>query len=90
MILCSTYDAGDLPPEAATSGARAYLNKEHLGAETLRRLWEERDAQGVQLGLRPLGSDQRHGASHHASPVPGSDSHRTVPPMAPNRSAMLV
>jgi len=45
VILCSTYDAGDLPPEVATSGARAYLNKEHLGADTLRRLWEGRDAQ---------------------------------------------
>jgi len=44
VILCSTYDAGDLPPEVATSGARAYLNKENLGADTLRRLWEERDA----------------------------------------------
>lgn len=45
VILCSTYDAGDLPAEVATSGARAYLNKEHLGADTLRRLWDERDAQ---------------------------------------------
>jgi hypothetical protein len=45
VILCSTYDARDLPPEVATSGARAYLNKEHLGADTLRRLWEERDEQ---------------------------------------------
>jgi len=45
VILCSTYDATDLPPEVATSGARAYLNKEHLGADTLRRLWEVRDAQ---------------------------------------------
>jgi DNA-binding NarL/FixJ family response regulator len=44
VILCSTYDAGDLPPEVATSGARAYLNKEHLGADTLRRLWDDRDA----------------------------------------------
>ena len=43
VILCSTYDASDLPPEVATSGARAYLNKEHLGADTLRRLWQERD-----------------------------------------------
>jgi DNA-binding NarL/FixJ family response regulator len=43
VILCSTYDAGDLPPEVATSGARAYMNKEHLGADTLRRLWDERD-----------------------------------------------
>ncbi len=46
VILCSTYDAGDLPPEVATSGARAYLNKEHLGADRLRHLWEQRDAPG--------------------------------------------
>ncbi|HVA05333.1 MAG TPA: response regulator transcription factor [Acidimicrobiales bacterium] len=44
VILCSTYEAGDLPPEVATSGARAYLNKEHMGADMLRRLWAERDA----------------------------------------------
>ena len=44
VILCSTYEAADLPPEVATSGARAYLNKEHLGADSLRRLWAERDA----------------------------------------------
>jgi DNA-binding NarL/FixJ family response regulator len=43
VILCSTYDAGDLPREVATSGARAYLNKEHLGADTLRELWSHRD-----------------------------------------------
>ncbi len=45
VILCSTYDASDLPPEVATSGARAYLNKEHLGAETLRQLWNGRNGQ---------------------------------------------
>jgi DNA-binding NarL/FixJ family response regulator len=44
VILCSTYDVGDLPPDAATSGARAYLNKERLGVATLRRLWDERDS----------------------------------------------
>jgi DNA-binding NarL/FixJ family response regulator len=43
VILCSTYDAADLPPEVATSGARAYLNKEHLGADTLRRVWAGRE-----------------------------------------------
>jgi DNA-binding NarL/FixJ family response regulator len=43
VILCSTYDAGDLPPEVATSGARAYLNKEHLGADVLRDLWANRE-----------------------------------------------
>ena len=44
VVLCSTYEVGDLPPDAATSGARAYINKEHLGADTLRRLWEARDS----------------------------------------------
>ncbi|MGC2167993.1 MAG: response regulator transcription factor [Acidimicrobiales bacterium] len=42
VILCSTYEINDLPPEAKTSGARAYVNKEKLGAKTLRRLWDQR------------------------------------------------
>jgi two-component system, NarL family, invasion response regulator UvrY len=42
VILCSTYDAADLPPDAAASGATAYVNKERLAADTIRRLWEER------------------------------------------------
>jgi two-component system, NarL family, invasion response regulator UvrY len=42
VILCSTYDAADLPPGAAASGATAYVNKEQLAADTIRRLWEER------------------------------------------------
>jgi DNA-binding NarL/FixJ family response regulator len=44
VILCSTYEAADLPREAAASGAAAYVNKEHLAAETLRQLWAERDS----------------------------------------------
>lgn len=44
VILCSTYDVADLPPNALESGARAYMNKERLGTETLRRLWESRDS----------------------------------------------
>ncbi|HEY1828184.1 MAG TPA: response regulator transcription factor [Acidimicrobiales bacterium] len=43
VILCSTYAAADLPPEVATSGAAAYLNKEHLGADVLRELWSSRE-----------------------------------------------
>jgi len=43
VILCSTYDITDLPPDAPESGARAYVHKEHLGATTLRRLWDQRD-----------------------------------------------
>jgi DNA-binding NarL/FixJ family response regulator len=43
VILCSTYDISDLPPDATESGARAYVHKEQLGATTLRRLWEQRN-----------------------------------------------
>jgi two-component system, NarL family, invasion response regulator UvrY len=43
VILCSTYDISDLPPDAAASGARAYVHKEQLGAKTLRRLWDQRN-----------------------------------------------
>jgi DNA-binding NarL/FixJ family response regulator len=44
VILCSTYDVSDLPPDASTSGARAYVHKEQLGATTLRRLWDQRES----------------------------------------------
>jgi DNA-binding NarL/FixJ family response regulator len=44
VFLCSTYDVGDLPPGAAASGASAYVNKERFGADTLRRLWLDRDS----------------------------------------------
>lgn len=44
VFLCSTYDVADLPPDAATSGARAYLHKEQLGPSSLRRLWDTRDS----------------------------------------------
>ena len=43
IILCSTYDITDLPPDATESGARAYVHKEQLGATTLRRLWNQRN-----------------------------------------------
>jgi DNA-binding NarL/FixJ family response regulator len=42
VFLCSTYDASDLPADAAASGARAYLNKERFGADALRQLWRQR------------------------------------------------
>ena len=44
VFLCSTHDVTDLPPGAPTSGARAYINKEHFGADTLRHLWHNRDS----------------------------------------------
>ena len=40
VFLCSTYERDDLPEEAATSGARAYVNKEELAPALLRELWE--------------------------------------------------
>jgi two-component system, NarL family, invasion response regulator UvrY len=46
VVLCSTYEPGDLPPDAATSGARAYVNKEELGPAELRRIWAERESTG--------------------------------------------
>ena len=46
VFLCSTYDVNDLPAEAKTSGARAYMHKEQFGPATLRRLWQERDLNG--------------------------------------------
>ena len=44
VFLCSTYDVADLPSGVAASGASAYVNKEQFGADTLRRLWAERDS----------------------------------------------
>jgi two-component system, NarL family, invasion response regulator UvrY len=43
VVLCSTYAPGDLPPEASSSGARAYVNKEEFGPGILRRIWAERE-----------------------------------------------
>jgi DNA-binding NarL/FixJ family response regulator len=44
VFLCSTYQRSDLPPEAETAGAAAYVNKEELAPDLLRRLWDERPA----------------------------------------------
>jgi DNA-binding NarL/FixJ family response regulator len=40
VFLCSTYDRADLPPDAGTSGAAAYVNKEVFGPSLLRELWD--------------------------------------------------
>jgi len=47
VFLCSTYQLGDLPADAATSGAKAYVNKEEIGPDLLARLWAERDHEGL-------------------------------------------
>jgi two-component system, NarL family, invasion response regulator UvrY len=43
VVLCSTYNLQDLPPDAASSGARAYVNKEEFGPAELARIWTERE-----------------------------------------------
>jgi two-component system invasion response regulator UvrY len=43
VLLCSTYDIGDLPAEAGSSGAAGYVHKERLAADLLRRMWAHRD-----------------------------------------------
>jgi two-component system, NarL family, invasion response regulator UvrY len=50
VILCSTHDPKDLPADAASSGAIAYVSKEHLSAVTIRDLWEGRTS-GVFVSL---------------------------------------
>lgn len=42
VFLCSTYQLSDLPPEAETSGAAAYVNKEELAPALLLELWRDR------------------------------------------------
>ena len=42
VILVSTYGLDDLPPNARTSGAIAYVNKDELSPKVIRRLWESR------------------------------------------------
>jgi DNA-binding NarL/FixJ family response regulator len=42
VILVSTYAAEDLPGDARTSGAAAYVHKDELSPRLLRRLWESR------------------------------------------------
>jgi len=41
VILVSTYPIDDLPPQARTSGAIAYVNKDELSPRVVRRLWDD-------------------------------------------------
>jgi DNA-binding NarL/FixJ family response regulator len=50
VFLCSTYQRSDLPPEAADSGAAAYIDKEQLAADLVARLWSRAAADGSQVG----------------------------------------
>jgi two-component system, NarL family, invasion response regulator UvrY len=42
-VLVSTYEVEDLPRGAASSGALAYVHKEHLDADLVEELWHDRD-----------------------------------------------
>jgi DNA-binding NarL/FixJ family response regulator len=46
IFLLSTYRLSDLPADASTSGARAYVDKEDLGPDLLARLWSRRGEAG--------------------------------------------
>jgi len=41
-ILVSTYDENALPAGASSCGALAYMHKEHLDADLIEQLWDER------------------------------------------------
>lgn len=41
VVLLSTYLLADLPPDARSSGAIAYVNKDEFGIRILRRLWDD-------------------------------------------------
>ncbi len=43
VVLLSTYQADDLPADAATSGAVAYVNKEEFGPQVLQDVWAQRN-----------------------------------------------
>jgi two-component system invasion response regulator UvrY len=47
VFLCSTYQLSDLPSDATTSGARAYVNKEELSPDLLQRLWHDHHGDGL-------------------------------------------
>jgi two-component system, NarL family, invasion response regulator UvrY len=64
VFLCSTHDVTDLPPGAPTSGARAYINKEHFGADALRHLWHNRDS-------TPFARLLPRAPAHHRRPSSG-------------------
>ncbi len=47
VVLLSTYQAADLPADAATSGAAAYVNKEEFGPQVLEDVWSGRRNGGL-------------------------------------------
>ena len=58
VVLLSTYDLADLPHDARTSGAIAYVNKDDFGTRVLRRLWER----GIGDGFDETATRRDHSA----------------------------
>jgi CheY-like chemotaxis protein len=87
VFLCSTHDVTDLPPGAPTSGARAYINKEHFGADALRELWQNRTTTPFATLLphppapRPAAPPARPRPTRH----PSSAGHPPRPALHPPR-----
>jgi len=46
VVLLSTYPRDDLPADALTSGAAAYINKDEFGPQILRNTWDGTGADG--------------------------------------------
>jgi two-component system, NarL family, invasion response regulator UvrY len=44
VILVSTYDVNALPRGASSCGALAYVHKEHLDADLIEQLWDDRSS----------------------------------------------
>jgi two-component system, NarL family, invasion response regulator UvrY len=47
VILLSTYTQDDLPADARTCGAAAYVHKEDMSPALLRRVWDDRDQRAL-------------------------------------------
>lgn len=53
VVLLSTYNRDDLPPDVTESGASAYVHKEELSGRVLKRLWAEGGADDFRHMPRP-------------------------------------
>lgn len=55
VVLLSTYELADLPPEARTAGASAYVPKDDFGGRGIRAIWESGGQEGFRrrAGSRP-------------------------------------
>ena len=86
VILCSTYTPQDLPPDASSSGALAYVNKEEFGPTELKRIWAERETiEFLPTGLgrfvsTVLGAPDGASGDRDRSPHRGPGTRSRVPP----------